>query len=296
MNKEEKYEAIEAYLEGELAEEARRAFEREMAADPELQKEVALHRKIHRELSKAGKAQLRAQLRQAAQEFLPEKEKGRSIRRLMPIWLAAAAAIIAAVIWWAWPRLEQASWEQGPALAVDSLPGEQTAAPDSLIAAKPEPQETAPPQKEEKPAPAPPAADPFRPNPRLESLVAQKGQNAGLIISASADAAPISEEKFRAIVTGTLRSPSTAEGANIELQIYDNQPGSYQKGETEASIPLELQQLEDEEVLGFGKMKNYTFEKEVDKELPPGLYYYVIKREGENGPLFVGKVEIKKDN
>ena len=93
-----------------------------------------------------------------------------------------------------------------------------------------------------------------------------------------------------------LRAGSPADDARIQLQIYDNQPASYLKDRPAASIALELQQLDDEEVQGFGKMKNYTFEKQVDKELPPGLYYYVIKREGEDTPLFVGKVEVRKED
>lgn len=297
MNKEQLYEAIEAYLEGKLSEEARRDFEREMAVDPQLKAEVALHRRMQQELGKSGKAALREQLQQIAQEFpLERKNRPRVVSLLIPLSGALAAAILAGIIWWAWPRFAGSSWQQEPALVVDSIPGGQSALPDSLIAAQPEesaPEEAAPPLKKEQPSVVQPPADPFRPNPKLEGLIAAKSSDANLLISADADAAPTSSENFRAIVAGTLRSGSVIEGSGrIVLQIYDNQPASFQKGSPEASLPLELQRRDDEDIHAFGGMKNYTFEKEVEKELPPGLYYYVIKREGEDTPLFVGKVQV----
>ena len=299
MNKEQLYEAIEAYLEGKLTAEARRAFEKEMAADPLLETEVALHRRMQQELGKSGKAELREQLQQIAQEFPLERKRGNTILRLMPVWGAVAAAIIAAVIWWAWPRAGQSTLQQGPAIVSDTPPGGQTTVSDSLVAVQPAQEkeaETIPSQQPKQPSTAPPGTDPFRPNPQLEGLAAAEGGNANFLVSATADAAQTTSENFRATVAGTLRAGSPADDARIELQIYDNQPASYLKERPAASIALELQRLDDEEVQGFGKMKNYTFEKEVDKELPPGLYYYVIKREGEDTPLFVGKVEIRKED
>ena len=297
MNKEQLYETIEAYLEGALSADARQAFEKEMADNPEMKAELELHRRLHQELGKADKAALKEQLQQIAREF-PLESKGRkaAVYRLMPIWGAVAAAIIAAVIWWAWPRFTPSPGGEGPIVASDSLPGSQTSLPDSLMANEPEPKSEEVPISEPQqkiPTPSSPA-DPFRPNPKLEGLAAAKSGDANFLVSATADAALTASEKFRATVAGTLRAGSPADDARIQLQIYDNQPASYLKDRPAASIALELQQLDDEEVQGFGKMKNYTFEKQVDKELPPGLYYYVIKREGEDTPLFVGKVEVRK--
>ena len=97
MSKEQLYETIEAYLEGKLTAEARRAFEKEMAADPQLKTEVALHQRMQQELGKSGKAKLREQLQQVAQEFPLERKRRSPILRLMPVWGAVAAAIIAAI-------------------------------------------------------------------------------------------------------------------------------------------------------------------------------------------------------
>ncbi|MCB0560313.1 MAG: hypothetical protein H6573_11340 [Lewinellaceae bacterium] len=298
MNKEQLYDTIEAYLEGKLTAEARRAFEGEIAADPELKREVALHRRMQQELGKSGKAELRGQLRQIAQEFPLDRKRRATLLRLAPVWGAVAAAIIAAVIWWAWPRVGPSTLQQGPAIVSDTPPGEQTAVSDSLVAVQPAPEkeEATPSPQPKQPSTAPPGADPFRPNPKLEGLAAATGGDANFLVSATANAAPTSSENFRATVAGTLRAGSPADDARIQLQIYDNQPASYLKERPATSIALELQQLDDEEVQGFGRMKNYTFKKAVDKELPPGLYYYVIKREGEDTPLFVGKVEIRKED
>ncbi|MCO6479484.1 MAG: hypothetical protein J5I94_22810 [Phaeodactylibacter sp.] len=300
MNKEQLYETIEAYLEGKLTEEARRAFEKEIAADPELRKEVALHQRMQQELGKSEKAALREQLRQIAQEFPLEEKRRKTVFRLRPWAIAVAAAIIGAVIWWAWPRFTQPSWQEEPGIAADSLPGKPTDAPDSQIAAQPEPgpkpEETAPSEPERKPSAPQQPADPFRPNPKLEELAANESRDAGFLVSAEANAVPAPSDKFRAVVAGMLRSGKPAEEDSIVLYIYDNQLASYQKEQPAAALPLELKRLEDEEVQGFASMNNYTFEKKVEKDLPPGLYYYVIKRKGEDTPLFVGKVEVgKKD-
>ena len=295
MNKEQLYETIEAYLEGALSADARQAFEKEMADNPEMKAELELHRRLHQELGKADKAALKEQLQQIAREFsLESKGRKAAVYRLMPIWGAVAAAIIAAVIWWAWPRFTPSPGGEGPIVASDSLPGSQTSLPDSLMANEPEPKSEEVPISEPQqkiPTPSSPA-DPFRPNPRLEGLIAAENRDAGFRISADADAAKMPSDSFRATVAGTLRSISSTEGEHLTLYVYDNQPESFQKEHPAASLPLDLKPLNDEEVQGFGKMKNYTFEKDVEKELPPGLYYYVIKREGDNTPLFIGKVEL----
>ena len=298
MNKEQLYETIEAYLEGKLTDEARRDFEKEMAADPQLKTEVALHRRMQQELGKSGKAELREQLQQIAQEFPLERKRRSTISWLIPVSGALAAAILAGVIWWALPRAGESPVQQGPAIASDNTPSEPSAVNDSLIAVEPAPklQEAAPSPQQQQPSTAPPAPDPYLPNPKLENLIASEKPDPNYLISANANTAPTTSENFRATVSGTLRSALLADEGSIQIQIYDNRPASYQKERPAASIPLELQRLEDQEVQGFGKMKNYTFEKEVEKELPPGLYYYIIKREGEDTPLFIGKVEVRKED
>lgn len=300
MNKEQLYEAIEAYLEGKLPEEARRAFEKQIAADPELKTEVAIHRKMHQELGKSGKAELREQLQQIAREFpLERKARPRAIAWLVPVSGALAAAIVAAVIWWSLSRPADSSWKQGPALVIDSLSGGQPDTPGAQVAVEPVPrpdEAPSPKPQEKKPPAVQPFADPFRPNPELEGLAAAQNRDANFLISADANAAPTPSDNFRATVAGTLRSSTPAEGGRIVLQVYDNQPASFLKESPKASLPLELQRRDDEDIQAFGGMKNYTFEKEVEKDLPPGLYYYVIKREGNDTPLFVGKMEIGRKN
>ncbi|MCB0579326.1 MAG: hypothetical protein KDD10_08475 [Phaeodactylibacter sp.] len=294
MNKEQLYETIEAYLEGKLPAEERRAFEQEIAADPELKMEVALHRRMHQELGKSGKAERRQQLQQIARDFPLEGKGRKSVFRLLPVWGAVAAAIVAAVIWWAWPRPSQPSWQQGPAVATERQPDGEPAVPDSGIAVNPAPEKkeeaTSTRQKQTPGTPSP--DDPFLPNPKLEGLIAAKSPNPDFLVSAEVDAARTPSENYRAKVSGTLRSGSPVEGGRILLQIYDNRQVSFLKERPAASLPLELHRLDDEDVRAFGGMKNYTFEKDVEKELPPGLYYYVVKREGEDTALYVGKVQI----
>lgn len=69
MEKEQLYQTIEAYLDGELAGEELTAFERELATDETLAKEVALHRSLQTQLGDKSKMELRATLDDIAKGF-----------------------------------------------------------------------------------------------------------------------------------------------------------------------------------------------------------------------------------
>lgn len=73
MEKQQLYQTIEAYLEGELPEKEQLAFERELATDTTLAKEVELHRSLQQQLGDAYKMRLRATLDTIAEEF-PESD------------------------------------------------------------------------------------------------------------------------------------------------------------------------------------------------------------------------------
>ncbi|HQU59800.1 MAG TPA: hypothetical protein PLU64_11415 [Saprospiraceae bacterium] len=99
MSTEQLYEKIEAYLDRAMGREELAAFEKELATDQELQRELALHRRLHQELGKAGKARLRKQLQEVAAEFPTEDPpKGGTLGK----WLLgmALAALIGVLAWW----------------------------------------------------------------------------------------------------------------------------------------------------------------------------------------------------
>ncbi|PHN02611.1 anti-sigma factor [Flavilitoribacter nigricans] len=73
MEKEQLYETIEAYLEGELTGEELAAFERELTTDQSLAREVALHRSLQNQLGDQPKMALRTTLDAIAKDF-PESD------------------------------------------------------------------------------------------------------------------------------------------------------------------------------------------------------------------------------
>lgn len=99
--KEELYEEIEAYLEGNLSRPELVAFESRMEQDPELKQQVSLHQRI----AAAVADQEEIQLENTLQEVV-EQEGGGTVRffaRFPVMRYAAAAAIallIAISIWW----------------------------------------------------------------------------------------------------------------------------------------------------------------------------------------------------
>ncbi len=88
-DKENKYELIEKYLNGELTGSELASFEESLLTDPNLQEEVALHKGLHDFISNEAEMKLRSQLAVADRE----SRKGKVISFNMKF-LAVAASII----------------------------------------------------------------------------------------------------------------------------------------------------------------------------------------------------------
>lgn len=107
-------ERIDRYLNGQMDEAEKAAFEQEVQTNPALAEELALHKSMERWLQKRQKrAALKVDLETLSDEFFSEKvEKGRVIsmasrRRLI---LAVAASVVLLVI--AWLALQPSLYEQ----------------------------------------------------------------------------------------------------------------------------------------------------------------------------------------
>lgn len=294
MDKAQLYDTIEAYLEGELSTEDRRAFEREIAARPDLRAEVALHRKLHQELGDTGKARLRKQLQHISREFPLEGEGGKA-SWLWPLLGGLLVAVIAIVAWLAWPSEKQPSTPQEQAVSEGTLPEGKASTQDSLPPADSLPEAAGdsgqqPSRIRERPPAANLPANKFQAIPELESLAITKSRDAQYLVSAAAGATQNKDGGYQITLAGTLRSALLTDEDRILLSVYDNQRTSYLEGRPLASMPLELRPLEDEDIYAMAGMKFYAFEQKVEKALPAGLYYYLITREGQDNPLFVGKL------
>lgn len=290
MSKEQLYEKIEAYLAQEMSPESREAFEAELAGSVELRRELALHRRLHEELAKAGKARLRRQLEQLATEFPVQSGGNKGSHKGRWFLGLALAGGVAVLAWWWFSR--QGEGQKAPAM----VPVEQI---DSL-SAQPAPaarDTAAPPPAEGKPEAVPQqaVADAFAPDARLEALMAMSSTDKPFAISAEAGAAPQPGGRYELVVSGLLRTAEMPAGARFLLRLYDNSPGSFPGGKAVEEGVLELRMVEeDEEIYAFGKLQHFTFRYTLKKRLRPGLYYFLIFSGEEQAPLFAGKTTVGK--
>lgn len=99
MDQQEQYEQIEAYLERALGPEQIQEFERMLQEDPDLAREVALHRKLHQVMQPSGVNTFRAILEEEAAS-LKATTKVRFIGRRRILSIAASVAVMALAAAW----------------------------------------------------------------------------------------------------------------------------------------------------------------------------------------------------
>ena len=288
MSTEQLYEKIEAYLDRAMGREELAAFEKELATDQELQRELALHRRLHQELGKAGKARLRKQLQEVAAEFPTEDPpKGGTLGK----WLLgmALAALIGVLAWWLVQRAggqENApapTAQQQDSTNLQPAPVDTASLPTAPDAPLQEVDRAASPSK-----PPQPIADAFSPNARMEALLGAKSGEYAITADAGATQRP--DGRYELVIAGLLRTPELPENARFLLRVYDNQALGNKPLE---EISLKLDPVEGgEDIYAFGKLKNFTFRSVLKNRLKPGLYYYLIIADGEESPLFAGKATL----
>ncbi|MCB0572198.1 MAG: hypothetical protein KDC66_20670 [Phaeodactylibacter sp.] len=287
MTKEQLYDRIEAYLEQQMAPEELAAFEADLQVSQELQLELALHRKLHQELAKAGKARLREQLRKASAEF-PVERPGR--RWNTGRWLTglAVAIIIMGAAGRAWWLSRQNGPQESPAVTPpaqqDSLYRQTEEPADTISNITPPTEEKASPEPEQKKV-----ADAFASNPRLEALLGAAPDTL-YAISADAGFTRRPDGRYELSIAGLLRAVEAPADARFVLRVYDNTAGNaVEEG------PLKLVKIEeDEDIYAFGKLQRFSFSYTLKKRLSPGTYYYLAFKEGKAAPLFAGKAVLGK--
>jgi len=101
INEENKEEIIERYLENKLTGEELKEFEEKMATDAAFRREVALQKKIVRNVHTVGREQLRAQLKDIHKEMMADQDT-KEETKVVPLWqrktvqyaIAAAIALL----------------------------------------------------------------------------------------------------------------------------------------------------------------------------------------------------------
>lgn len=108
MDEINRQERIEAYLKGQLNAQEKAAFEANLQQDPELQAEVAMHRKVQEYLGQPNLQAMRAKLQQVDQSWqAPNSQPAAKVRRLQTGWimgLAAALLVVMLAIWWVFAK------------------------------------------------------------------------------------------------------------------------------------------------------------------------------------------------
>lgn len=287
MEKEALYERIEAYLAGDLPPEEREEFERQMAADPALAAEVALHRRLEKALSDKPKQDFRRKVADLAEEFPPPSGQGPVKGSLFRWWLPVLAVLVTVAVWWQLTRPDRESPEQ-----VMDAPDVEEAVADTLqpgqllsdtVASPTPPAASRQPAPERSPAQRPQA---FAPNPALEQLIARAPDAYYTVATANLEISPgDAAGAFTITFFGELLT--ALDIPEMTLSLLDN------KGKAILGIPVTVALIEEENrIYAFAEKKAYRLTATHSAELAEGLYYGELKVVGKDEGVWVGKVVV----
>lgn len=276
----EQYERIEAYLDGTLPEPERKAFETELGRDKTLAAEVELHRRVHRTLGNADEWAFRQNLEAVSESYEAPAENGKpgnrsALRLLLGI---LVLIIVASLLYYFFMPAPDAAPAEPPAI---EQPAPSPTAPEEA------PEEEAP---EETTTPTAPEDTPIanippdRPNPVLEALVAASPLSATYELAVEAR---FSNQNFT--LEGEMLSAQYEEGQSMTLTLFDNQPDNYPDAPLHTG-EIQVMEIDEDAPIAFAAKKAYFLAYKATLDLPGGLYYYVIRVDGEAEALWVGKV------
>ncbi|MCB0630477.1 MAG: hypothetical protein R2824_31965 [Saprospiraceae bacterium] len=310
MEKEQIYQTIEAYLDGELGPEDMAAFEQELATDTDLAKEVQLHRRLQQEIGDAGKINLRLSLDAIAGEF-PEPPDTDSIPQTDPgtpnpgsggspgsipfwVWGLGFFLIVGGGVWYYLSDLKD---DPQPQISQIEEP-EETPASDETTTTLSETTDTEAPAPTEPdrtvtdtPVPnAAPAVNPevYHTNKDLE-LQLGDGTSKRYIFT-EGDLGYIAQDEQGYLNFSAKLETSRSVDEGFFLTLYNNQypEGQVMRGE------LKFDEISGERKIAFGaEVKKYLAAYTGETNLKPALYYGVVTVGTSEIPLWVGKVKVE---
>ncbi len=317
MTKQQLYDSIEQYLEGNLSKTETAEFEKQLQNDPNLSAEVSLHRKVEEELGDATKKELRSILSEMKGKY-SGKEEGKvvqmqprqNIRRMLAI--AASVLILGMAFWYLFFR----NPADEPQFADDELPNQEEVIPneetpkdnpDKVIENDPsnlaedktknsqQPSQDDPSNTPEDPGDQP-AIDFFEDHPGFEELLANSNQDAfefemeaplaNAVLTSRNGSVP-----FRMLAT--LRTGAFPENDQFVLRIFNNQEESFTGKQTVFETPLSFEKDEEQGNFAFGEKEVYYLEFQQNLELAPGLYYWFVGLGDKN--VIGGKIYLDKN-
>lgn len=273
MEKEQLYEKIEAYLAGQLPDADRTAFEREMAADAELAKEVALHRSVADFVKDKALRDFRQTVAEVDQAFTTAPSPRRT-----KWWLGLGAVAILAIIgWMIWISRTPATnlIPETPTATMPATPPTNTDT-TSADTVRTDTVRTAPPTK---PIPQADRKTFFLPNADLEAEIAMQ-RDAYYKIEAAACRLSGPAVRFDGTLLTALSLPT------LELVILNN------KSQEMARLPVTATPVEAEEnIQAYAAKKRYVLAAEKSVQLPTGRYYARLQGEGLASSLWMAAFE-----
>ncbi|MFK7922445.1 MAG: anti-sigma factor [Bacteroidia bacterium] len=102
MDKEALYQQIESFLDGNLSTEEQLAFEKQLATDIDLEKEVKLHQALQESFADPKTDAFTAQLKELGIQYSTGPQKNQTIKWY---WMAAAASILLFAAWFVFQSL-----------------------------------------------------------------------------------------------------------------------------------------------------------------------------------------------
>ena len=251
------YETIEQYLTGDLVGERLKAFEERIESDPELQREVALHRRLNQVMEDQPKMELRSKLQQLRKKHqVPDQTDLEKKTKIIPLyrrkkWLAVAAAL---------------------ALLIASIVVLRNSFSD-------------------------PAYQPYAQlEAQLGDTDENDGMNF-IIDPFSTENSYFPEQDGWTTwqIKGQLKTVELSDQDRFTVQIYNNQNELIATSDTPSNLPIAFEgPLEDPATLAFGQDLTYPFLVQQKMFLTKGLYYYVVTLEGEAESLYVGKFRVEE--
>ena len=322
MEKQEKYESIEAYLEGNLSSEALKDFQQRLKNDRTFAKEVALHQRLHAELGDPTKRRLRGILSDlSAQKHLaaaPAVNRQLRVRTNRKKWMAIAAGLllIAMTTWYFLSRnpvdTPLITDEKKPATQpiepvqpieqqkeIPSSPIEKNTpnSPENLADEKGSKKKNAtenPLPKTPKEPQTIPAVDPYLANAEIENLLSNAPANPfEFVIDFPEEKTTIAireDGKASFGFLATLFTDQFPENDNFVLQLFDNQLINFQNNRPVFQTKLNFEKEESQTDLAYaeGEKAIYYVNQQERIEIKPGLYYWKVTLENEEKTIVWG--------
>jgi hypothetical protein len=277
----EQYERIEAYLDGTLPEPERKAFEAELEGDKTLAADVELHRRLHRTLGNADEWAFRQNLEALSEAYEAPAENGKpenrsALRLLLGILILI---IIASLLYYFFMPAPDAVPAEPPVI---EQPAPSPTAPEEAPEEEAPEETTTPTAPEDRPIANIP---PDRPNPVLEALVAASPLSSTYELAVEAR---FSNQNFT--LEAEMLSAQYEEEQSMTLTLFDNRPDNYPDAPMHTG-EIQVMEIDEDAPIAFAAKKAYFLAYEAALDLPAGLYYYVVRVDGEAEALWVGKFE-----